>query len=79
MAERKYPPVYFDRRGYAAPGGDVIQAHGYLWIGDGGGCYTHTTSLKSLRGLRDLCDKLIKARETKYARRKKRRTRSAAG
>lgn len=74
MTERKYPPVYFDKQGFAAPGGDVIQPQGYLWIGDDKrGCYTHTSSLKSLRALRDLCAALVKAREAKYARDKKRR------
>ncbi len=74
MNERKYPPVKFDKVGYAVPGGDVIHDQGYLWIGDDvKGCYTHTTSLNSLRALRDLCAALVKAREVKYAKDKKRR------
>ncbi len=68
----KHKPVKLDMAGYAAPGGDSITARGYLWIGDDHRCYTHTTSLRSLRGLRDLCDKLIKARESAKMRAKMR-------
>lgn len=64
--------VEFDYKGYAAPGGDKISGrYGYLWIGIDDQCFTHTTSLRSLRKLRALTDALIKARERSYAYRSK--------
>ena len=52
--------VWFDAKGYASGEND------YLWIGDnhpGSGCYTHTTSLRSLRALHRLLGAMIRRRE----------------
>jgi hypothetical protein len=71
--EEMQTKVTLDMRGYACAGGDQISRNGYLWIGTDDPvscCYTHTTSLRSLRGLRDLCDALIKARTAPRKKRK---------
>jgi hypothetical protein len=73
VKEKIKTKVKLDMGGYACAGGDAITRNGYLWIGDDEPvpvCYTHTSSLRSLRGLRDLCDALIKARTAPRKKRK---------
>jgi hypothetical protein len=60
--EKWQTAVKLDYNGFAVAGGDSVTRNGYLWIGTDERCHCHTSSLRSLRKLRDLCDSLIKAR-----------------
>lgn len=62
MSEEIKTKVKLDGGGYACNNGNLFNSRSYLWIGTDSTCFTYATSLRSLRGLRDLCDQLIKAR-----------------
>jgi hypothetical protein len=62
--------VNFDYRGYMSNEASNKQPLDYLWIGDDQTCYTHTTSLRSLRAMRTVLDELIKRRLIENKRKK---------
>lgn len=64
--------VKLDYQGYAAAGGDSISRSSYLWIGEDNLCYTHTSSLQSLRKLHALIGAIIDARTAPPKKRRKR-------